>query len=69
MKRLILVGGLLFCGCSKDVQPDVKADNAATRYAAGLVTATEKAHINADAANRAIAATQAAVDKMAEEGQ
>ncbi len=61
--------GILLCGCEKAVPPEAKADNAATRYATGLVTATEKAKINTDKANQAIAASQAAVDKLAEEAQ
>ncbi len=69
MKRLLLGVGILLCGCEKAVPPETKADNAATRYAAGLVTSTEKAKENADKANQAIAASQAAVDQLAEEAQ
>ena len=69
MKRLLLGIGILFCGCKKAIQPEAKVDNTVTRYATGLVTSTEKAKINADKANQAVAATQAAMDKMAEEVQ
>jgi len=69
VRRLWWGIGILLCGCEKAVLPDAKADNAATRYAAGLVTSTEKAKMNADKANQAIAASQAAVDKLAEEAR
>ncbi len=66
--KWILVGvGVALSGCKKEMAPEAAVDNSATRYAAGLVTATEKAKITADQANQAIAAAQAAMDKMAEE--
>lgn len=69
MKRLLLGIGLVMGGCKKNGPPETHVENAATRYAAGLVTSTEKAKVNADKANQAIAASQAAVDKLAEEAQ
>ncbi len=69
MKRLVLAAGILLCGCKKAVTPGASVDNTATRYAAGLVSATEKAKTTVETANRTIAATQANVDKMAEEVQ
>ncbi|MBK8575150.1 MAG: hypothetical protein IPN90_05555 [Elusimicrobia bacterium] len=64
---LLLVG--MFSGCKKDTSPEVRADNTATRYAAGLVRDTEKAKMSTEKANQAIASTQAEVDKMAQEVQ
>lgn len=69
MKRILAVVGILLLGCQRERAPEAAVDNTATRYAAGLVTATEKAQINANEANRAIAETQTVVDKMLEEAQ
>lgn len=69
MKRFLVVVGILFSGCQREKAPEVSVNNTATRYTAGLVTSTQKAQINANEANRAIAETQNVVDKMMEEAQ
>lgn len=59
----------LAAGCRNPAPSDTRADNAATRYTAGLITATEKAKSSVDQANQAIAKEQSAADKMAQEAQ
>jgi hypothetical protein len=65
----VLLLGVLSSGCQKEKPAEVRVDNTATRYTEGLITATEKAKISAEKANQAIAASQAAADKMAQEVQ
>lgn len=65
----MVVVGILVSGCQREKAPEATVNNTATRYAAGLVTSTQKAQINANEANRAVAETQNAVDKMMEEAQ
>lgn len=71
MKRIFLFFGVgvLMLGCKNNRSATSKVDNTATRYTAGLVTSTEKAKINVEKANLAIAQEAAAVDKAAQEIQ
>lgn len=59
----------IFVGCQNPAPPETHVDNTATRYTAGLITATEKAKSSVDQANQAIAKEQSAADKMAQEAQ
>jgi hypothetical protein len=66
---VVFLWGIVLSGCQKGTAGKDHADNAATRYTAGLATAAEKAHVTAEKANQAIAASQAAADRMAQEIQ